>query len=504
MKVQIIYLDPHDDHVSARDKLGWVQAPRVLVVWPRHGRVLTRRLDLVLLQRLASQHSVQMGFVTQDPDVLDNAEALSIPCFDSLDHVSERGWRRRARGRPKRFKLERRDSIVPKKTRQPSMLSLRMQRLQGFLRPVIAVVAGLSLLALAVTLIPSAVVHVTPKIERHEFHFSLQLDPDLKDPTSAGSIPAYSIGTRVSDSLRFPTSGKVTVPSKAATGHVILTNLTSDPVTVPAGTGIRASTHGDLRFVTTESVIVPAETDAQVRVAIKADFLGPDGNLPSGAIDAVEGTLGLQLAVQNVESTRGGSNEIRSAVGASDQALLELELIKLILQQAEEEMSSIDNGEENLIPGTMRVVEVFDRTYDRKAGDPADTLSLILDVEIRGYAYRIADLEVGARKALALATSDDVHAVPGSFGYEITGTEITNEGRMSVSGIAWQEVYKPLDEAQIQGLLRAQAPQVAERMLKQRYELEGNPQIQSYPSWLPRLPWLPQRISIRYVWESSG
>ena len=101
MKVHIVHLDAHDDYVSTRDKLGWAKSPRVLIVWPKYGRILNRRLDLVLLQRYASQHNLQIGLVTHDAEVLDNAEALAIPTFDNADHITDAGWRRRARGRLK-------------------------------------------------------------------------------------------------------------------------------------------------------------------------------------------------------------------------------------------------------------------------------------------------------------------------------------------------------------------------------------------------------------------
>ncbi|MCJ7708643.1 MAG: hypothetical protein MUO38_13640, partial [Anaerolineales bacterium] len=98
MKVQIIHLDPQDDRISVSDKLGWVQAPRVLLVWPSHGRLLSQRLDLVLLQRRARRVGAHLGLVTHDPEVRDHAQSLGIPVFDSPDNLPEEGWRRKAGG----------------------------------------------------------------------------------------------------------------------------------------------------------------------------------------------------------------------------------------------------------------------------------------------------------------------------------------------------------------------------------------------------------------------
>ena len=100
MKLQLIHLDPEDDQISAREKLSWARASRAVLVWPRRGRVLTRRLDLVLLQRQAQRQAVELGLVTYDPTVLQLAQELGIPTFESPDHLPEAGWRSRSRPRP--------------------------------------------------------------------------------------------------------------------------------------------------------------------------------------------------------------------------------------------------------------------------------------------------------------------------------------------------------------------------------------------------------------------
>ena len=95
MKIQIIYLDPHDDHASARDKLNACQAQRAALVWPNRGRILTRRLDLVLLDRHARNRGVQIGLVVHDPTVRRHAQSIGIPTFDTVDDVTQETWRTR-------------------------------------------------------------------------------------------------------------------------------------------------------------------------------------------------------------------------------------------------------------------------------------------------------------------------------------------------------------------------------------------------------------------------
>ena len=61
MKVQILRLDAEDDLASIQDRLAWIQAGRVILVWPGEGVRLPRRLDLLLLQRQAERRGARAG-----------------------------------------------------------------------------------------------------------------------------------------------------------------------------------------------------------------------------------------------------------------------------------------------------------------------------------------------------------------------------------------------------------------------------------------------------------
>ena len=96
MKEQIIQLEPYDDVVSVRDKLGWIRAPRVLLVFPTGGDpILRQRLDLVLVQREATRRRAQLALITHDPVVIENAAELGIATFRSVEESHHRYWQTR-------------------------------------------------------------------------------------------------------------------------------------------------------------------------------------------------------------------------------------------------------------------------------------------------------------------------------------------------------------------------------------------------------------------------
>ena len=93
MKTYILRLEPHDDLVSTRDKMGWAKDSRILLVWPEKGRLLNRRLDLILLQRHSRELGSQLALVTRDPEVHYFAPRLGIPVFRSLNKAQGQHWR---------------------------------------------------------------------------------------------------------------------------------------------------------------------------------------------------------------------------------------------------------------------------------------------------------------------------------------------------------------------------------------------------------------------------
>ena len=108
MKIQIIQLEKHDDVISARDKMVWCKAPRILLVYPRGGRILTRQVDLVLLARFSVTLGSQLGLVTRDSEIVTMAAETGIPAFNSIVQAQRSYWRRnRAR---MRFPEERKSS----------------------------------------------------------------------------------------------------------------------------------------------------------------------------------------------------------------------------------------------------------------------------------------------------------------------------------------------------------------------------------------------------------
>jgi len=213
MKTQLLYLDPHDDTASTREKLRWVQADRVVLVWPSHGRVLQRRVDLILLKREAARQAAQLGVLSHDPDVRAHARDLDLPLFDDLDTIPPEAWPAPATSPeafPSRLAPGTALQIRPARPTQAARRRWDDARRAGWMLVVI-----LALLALSVVVGPAAVIELTP--ESRLSLAGMQVVFAAEPPPQEGTvwIPARRLRVEVQGELRLPTEG--TVPADVAT-----------------------------------------------------------------------------------------------------------------------------------------------------------------------------------------------------------------------------------------------------------------------------------------------
>lgn len=504
MKLQLIHLDPEDDQVSVRDKLSWARASRAVLVWPRRGRVLTRRLDLVLLQRQAARQRVELGLVTYDPAVLHLAGLLGIPTFESPDHLPEVLWQaRRVPGplaRPSRRPRDELQSLaerIPAQT--PTQLSLPRRA-----RLVIASLAALCALAVGASILPSAVITLAPRSEVFTVPLEFVLDPSLKPPAASSRLPAVTIRARLRAEGRGEVSGSTSVPSAAATGTAVLTNLTAEPIVVPAGTGLRASESG-VRFFTLEAAELAAGVGESAEVSIQADAAGPQGNLPGGAIDAVEGSIGFQIRATNPEPTSGGGEAVMPAVSEIDRTRLRTELMDGLLDRALPEMAASLAPGLTLAPESLQVSQVLQERYDFEVGQPTTSLGLTLEVEFVALAVPSDEVEAAAARLLAEELPKRKQAVPGSL---LLRRDPRRDGRLpsgeyTLAYLAEQQVAELVDVRQVRREVAGSWAASAPARLAERFELDRLPSIERRPAWLPVLPWLTIRLHVRWIWDPA-
>lgn len=493
MKVQIIQLEAEDDHVSTRDRISWARADKAVLVWPRSGRPLARRLDLTLVQRHAQRLGIELALVSFDPEVIASAGRLGLPVFESLEQLPSGSWRSADAPHPsfKHRPPAELDELRQARDRITPITSLRLDQ-RGRIAAV--AVCSLAMLAVAVAVIPGADIGLEPTAGELNTTIELTLDPELQAPNGSDRLPASRHTVQVSGQLQAETTGISRAPAAAASGEVEITSLSTDPLDIPAGTGLRA---GEVRFLTSQRAELEDEV---VSVPIVAAEPGRAGNVAAERIDSVEGSLGFLVRVTNPLPTRGGRDVTAEAVSEDDRLRLNEALVELLLAQAEDELGAALGSGRALAPGTVRLGRVIEQQFDRQAGELASTLSLRMTIEVEMLSFDSQQAEQALAAQLAETVPAGRFVVPGSLVFSPLEAELDGAGARLQFRVRAHEA-RQLNLGAVRRAARgASAGSIAE-VLETRFRLAEPAAIELRPSWLPWMPLLEMRIGVDWVWN---
>jgi Baseplate J-like protein len=518
VKIQLIRLEEHDDIVSARDKLGWGQTGRVVIVWPEQGKrpvetmramasrstaatPLTRRLDLVLLQRRAHELGVQLALVTHHPQVRENALSLGIPVFNSPRQAQQIHW---GRTRRRRFAWQRsnmeerrtafRQQLAQEPTRHPLAASTR---LPFVVRAFVFIIGMLAIIALLAALLPGAHITLVPAIQTQRVTLPISASSKYTAVNLTGEVPTYPISTTVEGQSTIDTTATIPIPDQFATGYVRFTNLTTQTITVPLGTVVTAPYTDTIRFTTTQTGTVPAGPDSSLFMTIRAIEPGSIGNLPSGDIRVIEGSLNYRLAVANIASTRGGSDRKAPSPSLEDRTRLSNQLIAILHQNALIDLEAKLPSGDLLLKSSMASEKIIMEKYEPENTMPAVHLRLTLRMQFSTEAISGADLR--RLGAIVLDSSLPSGYTPLHDTLEIvllTQPQVDRDGIAHLQITAQRSIQANLSTEKAVNLALGLPPQQAIKQLVDSFSLASPPKITIEPGWWPRLPFIPLRIIV--------
>jgi hypothetical protein len=502
VKLQIVHLEPHDDRVSARDKLRAVKADRALLVWPRHGTILQSRVDLALLQREAESNGVQLGLLTHDPRVRDHARHQRIPLFDNLDRLPEKRWQRA--GVPQQIERpadEPQARAAPDELPGPSQPSARPGPPQPWLRWTAAGLAFLALALLSGALVPSATIVLAVGQTQQSRILRLGLEPAMPpSEPSETALTADQVRATVSASDRRSATGRQSVPTNTAHGTLLFVNLTRERINIPAGTSVRVSSDPSVYYQTVEPASLPADEGAQVQVAAAASVPGIEGNAEAESIDAVDGPIGLNITVSNPEAFEGGSESRQPTVRQSDLDSLRRSVLgELELQAAAQLTAQLSEGE-RLATASVTIDRVLSEAYDAGAGDLAASVGLSMEAEASGLVYHVEDLEKAARQMTEGTLTKGWQVVTGSVRLTRIRSLVRPDGNLQIEMTVQWRLARSFDPARVARLVAGLTIDDAQQRIDSISEMELSA-VEIWPKWLRRLPWIPVRISIKPNWE---
>lgn len=502
MKVQIVYLSSEDDANSTRDMLGWVQATRVVLVWPDQGRVLTHRLELVKIQRFAKQRNLQIGLLTFDSEVRQNAQELCFPIFDSLEDLPESRWEIKP---PK--SIQDSEETLSRYTRPPvqqlkektpawaeNIRSRNIRLPAGF-------IIGISLLLL-IFVVPSAEINLSPTGTGKILPISVDLLSEADFESEVGKIQAERYSIDVVGSTTISTSGWSRVPKSPAQGLVIFENHTEDLLNIPLHTVLWTSGSTEQKFRTTTAAELLGGFGAKVEIAVEAIASGAEGNVPAYSISAIEGPLGLLISVSNPRALKGGIDELHPTATQRDLDDLEEQLLDELFLLATNEIGSNLQENQVIVEDGIWLERIIDQEYNHTPGEIADELTMEMEVSVVMLVYHEPDLERFILNEMSHDLPVGIEVIPTSLSYEVqTEPSGLTDGRWGLSIQAEVETYDTLDFRDIKTMIFGRTPESAVRILGDTAPHLIGSQITLYPSWMPILPFWTERIQLHWDWE---
>lgn len=507
MKTYIIRLDPQDDNISICDKMAWAKAGRILLVWPDQGRLHTRRLDLVLLKRHSRKLGAQLALVSRAGDVREHALELGIPVFKDLRQAQHSNWRPSHRYRPGTNKLHRSAPFnlqagFPVKPGMRPYQPVHSDRLranegkQSVVRLVFFCAGVIAVLALIAILIPGATVSLEPDLREQAINIEIRASQDIDQVSLSGFVPARAVKILVEGRNSIPVSGSIIIADQAATGQVVFTNMTDEPVVVPENTIIRNSGTPSLAFTVTQAGEVPAGPGQILSLPVRCLTLGSQGNLPGGKLIAIQGLLGTRVMVNNPQPTRGGSNLIEPAPTDNDRSMLYETLLKSLGENALVELhQGLEEGDV-VFSTSLQLLQIIEESYLPGENQPADQLSLSLRVEYQALMVAGSDLRSMAEFVL------DAN-LPAGFSPIKNSLQIENSTQPSLDGqqatwkiVARRQLIPQISTTQAAYLIVGLTPGKAIERLEKNLPLSAPPQIKLSPSWWSRLTIIPHRIQV--------
>jgi hypothetical protein len=511
----VCYLDADDEITTAVARLRGAEDPSVLLVLPPGSRIGTSRINFRLLAAEAQARGRELAVATPDRGVRSLAATAGIAAYPSVaEYEAASREPASAAGVPVAEPRPERDvppafpALPPLTPVAPTAARRQWRpRLAGLNRRTLRWSAALAILLLligagvaAAVVLPSARITVTPVTSAAgPVVLDVVADPDAPaDDPATGVVRAERLEIPLEASGRFPATGR-DVALTRATGRVRFTSEnTLFDVTVPSNTEV--SSQSGIRFVTTESVVVPKASFTTGRTTADAPVQavegGPAGNVAANTITREPATLRAALvSVNNPEPTGGGTRTETPFVSQSDYDAAMRQLTRELNQALEPAVSARAERETELMvhPGTASRGRI---TPDPTAGDAvarrgAATFELALRATGSVTAVRESDLAPLAEARLRESLDAGYTIFPGSVSVEV-GPGRVDGANVRYSLQARGEQSRALDATALLAEVKGRPVDEARRLLS-RY---GRVEIEIWPSFIDAIPTFDPRVSL--------
>lgn len=488
MKTFILQLEKFDDLASTREKMRWAKPKRILIVWPKRGKLKFSAADIGSIQHEAVRMGLEIAFVCKNGQIEDIADGLHISVFQSVPLAEKARWMKPSGSFVKPVSREYADLIAKERQKKKS----RNLHLNRTARTAAIILAGMAVLSLIVFFVPHATIVVYPELTTKTIQIDVLASPEIYSVNINGNLPARLETIELTKTGSGQSTGKTQLASQYASGEVIFTNFSNQTVTIPAGTIVISNVDPEIKFETQSSYILDAGKTSSP-ITVKALKAGSNGNVPAEELTAINGELALYLRVTNETPTSGGLDMEAPSPTESDYTKLKSEMLGQLRQEI---IARFSQGENRLIEATLDEGAVISETRAVDVGTAADTFTLTINVKFTGLTYSSNDLQKLADQAM-LASLDSGARVYGN------GVTIAKETKAASNGkeATWvitviADTGAIIDENEINQKIAGKKIDEAKSIMNSIMVIRQNTEITIFPRGWNWLPWFSNNLQV--------
>lgn len=495
MKTQIVHIEPFDDLSSIEDRLNFVKASRVLLVWPESFEHPVDRIFVTRLKRAATRHGLQPGIVCSRKNGLQHlAEKEHIPVFNSITEAQQASWQLplqvewQKSSHSRAEMTARTPDSTKSRTNPPRWVFVR--KVQYYL----CIVIGLGLI---LVLLPGAKVTVRLPAQVQRLTIPFYTSPSVSQVELNGGVPSKVQTIQVEGITRVKTTGRVMFPTQTSTGTVLVTNLTNHIVNVPIGTVVATDEEPVIRFTTTVFQQLSTEAGKVVEIPVQAVFPGETGNLAAGKIKVVEGDLGLQIIVNNPLPTSGGASQEISAATDVDYQTSKKALLEQLSGKAYDQVHQKMEKDDLLLTIIPDPTKAITENTIPQIGEPGT----IIQISVQGTYDGI----VVARSALVEISQEFLNLeLPQGYGPGKEGIQFGEaqeiqtdaDGKISWKMSVSRKIYPTVESNDVKSEINGRPVGTASQMVKSSFPEGTDIKITTFPSFWPWMPIFPDRTTL--------
>lgn len=495
MKTQIIQLSNKEDTISVKDKMSGCQTGRILLVWPTQGRILNRQLDIVLIKRFANSLGSELAFVTHDQEVRYIAGQVGVQIYESVLQAQERDWES-SKNQPI---VRRLDFLRPDLERLGA--SFRHKKESWWTHPVVSYAClGISLLAiitLVIFFLPGARVIIAPKETVQSIQLEVYAAPAATTVNlSSGSLPTYNREVILEGSEVISTTGSLSIPHDPAQVSLLFTNKSHQEITIPRKTIVSTKDEYPVRFVTQTPNDVIVKPNKSVNIEAQAIKPGSGGNLPAESLVAIEGNLGMLLAVTNPDAATGGTDMVVKTPNQQDLEDVRARLNSNLTAEALHALqSSLPDGD-ILVLSSAKVSDTLEESIRPRIDEPGDQVEMFRRLRIQVQVVSGEILRSFVTPILNSNLPDGYFPVPASLQViPLRAQETLADGRTHWKIKVIRNLSAKIPANQLAESIKGTTIAQAIDRLTAAVPMEERAEIVLAPRWWPRLPFLAMRIT---------